>query len=190
MVYLVLIDEAKNATLGGVFEVVADAEAHGYSSLADDFHIISNFNELNPAQQLSVYNNLAGKYESLSITPAEQFASKIEGNDRITHAIGKMSKEEIDALLVVKKTRKRKARDIVGVVTLTQVANSDDKIWRKASSRYKALEWLKANSEKHAGQIPLDEAVKAISDDQGITLAQTRGLLDKLRSDNAIKVSK
>jgi len=42
----------------------------------------------------------------------------------------------------------------------------------------------------HNGQIPLAVAINDIAAAQGITTAQVRGLLDKLRGVNAIKVNK
>lgn len=190
MYYLVLVHEKKSATLGGLFNTIDEAAAVGDAASSVDYKIITDFSELNLEQQLSIYNSIGKKHLHLGLDKATDFASKIEANDRITHALSKLTADEFAAFTSVKK-RTRKPRDVVGYITLSTSANSDDKIWRKASLRVNALRWIKEHCEASGGQVvSLADALHGIATENGITHAQVRGLLDKLRGVNAIKVIK
>lgn len=196
MVYLILIDSDNNATFGGVFATMDDAFAHGDKSESDDFNTITNFDELTAVQQISVYNHIASKHKELNIEQVTQFGSKVQATDRIMHAISKMSPEQLDAFAAAKpkKQRKpkgeRKPRVVSGTITLAHAANSDDKIWRKESLRAKALSWVKNNLSADNQSVALSDAINGIAAENNISTAQARGLLDKLRGVNAIKVDK
>jgi hypothetical protein len=190
MYYLVLIHEKKSAALGGVFCTLDQAVVVGDEAASNDYKIIRDFSELNVEQQLSIYNSIVKKHPHLGLDKAVDFASKVEANDRITHSLGKLTDDEMNAFTAAKK-KTRKPRDVVGYITLSTSANSDDKIWRKASLRVNALRWIKDKCEASGGQVvALSEAIHGIAEENSITHAQVRGLLDKLRGVNAIKVIK
>ena len=199
MVYLILVDQEDNFTFAGVFSVMEDAFSAGEKSSSHDFRTITDFVELTLVAQVGVYNSIASKFPDLELTMTTGFASKTEANDRITHAISKLTNDEIATLAsnVGKKQKKpkkektpRMGRSVTGVITLAEAAANEDKIWRKKSLRSQSFELIKEQIKSYNGEMPLASAIAESVSTLHISASQAKAILDKLCAVKVIQITK